>query len=77
MYIIPSDARIICSDEVRELEDEYERKFGEFFLAFNYVDFPSKDGKCAAEVYKEALRKAVERDEPTRIVSHRFDTIEH
>lgn len=77
MYVIPSDAKIICSDEVRMLEDEYEKKFGEFFLAFNYIDFPGDSDKCAAEMYREALQKAVQRDEPTHIVSHRFDTIDH
>ena len=77
MYVIRADAKILCSDEVRNLMMQYHEKFGERFLPFNYVDFPGDDHHRPAEMYREALQKAVQRDEPTHIVSHRFDTIDH
>lgn len=77
MYVVREDMKILCSDEVMGLRKQYTQKFGEHFLAFNYVDFPSSGTKIAGEVYRDALREAVARDEPTRIVSHRYDTIDH
>ncbi len=77
MYITPVDSPFILSKERRDLFGAYEEKFSEQFIQFNYADFLPKDGKCPGEVYMEALRKAVEADEPTRIVSHRYDVIDH
>ncbi len=77
MYIAPADSKVLLCKERRDLFGAYEDKFGEQFIQFNYVDFKPKDGKCAGEVYMEALRKAVQADKPTRIVSHRYDFIDH
>lgn len=77
MFVMKEDAEIICSDEVMALMKQYHEKFGERFLAFNYIDFPGNDYQRPAEMYKEALKKAVECDEPTHIESHRFDVIDH
>ena len=77
MYVAKIDADIIGSKEVRELRNKYTEKFGEFFLCFNYSDFRGKDGKCPGQVYKETLEKAVEADEPYRVVSHRYDVFDH
>lgn len=77
MYVVPHDMKILCTDEVCTLKELYEKKFGERFVCFNYADFPGSDTQFAAEMYRDALRKAVARDEPTHIVSHRYDTIDH
>ncbi len=77
MYIAPVDSPFILSKERRELSTAYTAKFGEKFIHFNYADFQRQGDKCAGEVYMEALRKAVQADKPTRIVSHRYDIIDH
>ena len=77
MVVAPVDSPIIRSDEVQGMLDQYEEKFGERFIAFNYADFQRDGDKCAAEVYKETLRKALESDKPYHIVSHRYDTFDH
>lgn len=77
MYIIPRDAKILCSDEIFRLYEEYESKFGEPFICFNYADFRGTEGKPAAQLYLETLREAVKADEPYRIVSHRYDDFDH
>lgn len=69
MYVIPHDMEILCTDEVCALKDRYEEKFGERFLCFNYADFPGSDTQFAAEMYRDALRQAVAKEEPTRIRS--------
>lgn len=55
--------------ETRALKKAYREKFGEPFAPFNYVDFVEEEGKAPAQVYKEALEAALERDEPTRVES--------
>lgn len=77
MYVVREDMLILRSDEVMGLRAQYAEKFGEEFLCFNYADFPGSDTQIAAEMYREALRKAVARDEPTHIVSHRYDDFDH
>lgn len=77
MYIAPCDMKILRSDEVFRLYDEYKKKFGEQFIYFNYADFQGTEEKCAAQVYLETLRAAVEADEPYHIVSHRYDVFDH
>ncbi len=77
MYIAPVDSPIILGKERWDLASMYEDKFGEQFIQFNYADFQRQGDKCAGEVYMEALRKAVQADKPTRIVSHRYDFIDH
>lgn len=71
------DFAILKQKEVREMLVEYERRFHKCFIAFNYVDFQDKDGKIAAEVYKETLAKALADNKPYHIVSHRYDVIDH
>lgn len=79
MYVIRADAEIIHSEEVQELEQKYREKFGEYFCYFNYADFQGEPGIAgsAARQYKKMLRQALEKDEPTRIESHRYDDFDH
>lgn len=77
MYVARVDALVIKSKEVHDLLDQYEEKFGERFLAFNYADFPGTETQCAGEMYREILRKAVQDDKPYHIVSHRYDDFDH
>ena len=55
MVVAPVDSPIIRSREVQDMLDQYEEKFGERFIAFNYGDFHRIGDKCAAQVYKEIL----------------------
>lgn len=63
------DSEILRSKEVRKMRTEYTRRFGEFFPVFNYIDFHRDGEKCAAQVYKERLAKALEDNEPYHLVS--------
>jgi hypothetical protein len=77
MYVIQEDMKILHA--LDNLHKQYEEKFGERFIAFNYADFQGVRGVAgsAAQQYKEALEKALKKDKPTRIESHRYDTIDH
>lgn len=76
MYVIEED--MIILHEIQGILDQYEEKFHERFIAFNYIDFPGiKGGQRPAEVYKEVLLEALTKDEPTRIKSHRYDFLDH
>ena len=77
MYVIQEDMKILHA--LDNLHKQYEEKFGERFIAFNYADFQGVRGVAgsAAQQYKEALEKALKKDKPTRIESHRGDTIDH
>lgn len=75
MYVIREDMKIL--HEIQGLLDQYEEKFDERFIAFNYVDFKRDGDRCAAQVYKETLEKALKDNKPYHIVSHRYDTIDH
>jgi len=77
MVVIPADMEIVNSAEVWELRKKYEVKFGEQFNPFNYDDFPGTKTQRPGEMYKEALLKALQRDKPTRIESHRYDDFDH
>lgn len=77
MYIALRDMRILRSDEVFSLYDEYEKKFGEQFICFNYADFKGTEEKCAAQIYLETLREAVKADAPYHITSRRYDEFDH
>lgn len=77
MYVIREDGEILRTDEVINMLKQYEETFGERFLCFNYVDFPSTKTKIAGEVYRDTLRKALQEGKPCRIVSHRYDIIDH
>ena len=76
MYVARVDAAFFTG-ELFDMLDRYEEKFGERFIAFNYADFQRNGDKCAGEVYKETLEKALKDDKPYHIVSHRYDTIDH
>lgn len=71
------DFAIIKQMEVREMLVEYERRFGEGFVTFNYADFKDKDGKLAAEIYTETLAQALKDNKPYHIVSHQYDVLDH
>lgn len=77
VYVIREDMKVL--HEIQDMLDQYEGKFGERFIAFNYADFQGIRGVAgsAGQQYKEALEEALKKDEPTRIESHRYDTIDH
>ena len=77
MYIALCDMKVLQSNEVFRLCDEYEKKFGEQFIHFNYADFQGTKEKCAAQIYLETLRAAVEADKPYNIISRRYDVFDH
>lgn len=77
MYVVKADAEIIGKPDVREMRDRYYAKFGEFFPCFNYVDFPGAKDKRPAQMYKEALAKALNDDMPFHKASHRYDWTDH
>ena len=77
MYIIPEDFEILRTKEIRALQEQYKEKFGSYFLYFNYADFPGSKTQRPAEMYRDALRKAVADDKPHQIVSHRYDHSDH
>lgn len=69
MYVARVDSEIICTDEMDELKEEYERRFGKRFIPFNYAYFDRIGDKCAAQVYKEELKKCLREGKPTSIIS--------
>jgi len=77
MYVIREDMLIVNTGEVRHMLEQYAEKFGEDFISFNYIDFPGTDDMRPGQQYKEALQEALEKDTPTRIESHRYDTMDH
>lgn len=77
MYVARIDSKYIREHDVRKLKNAYEAKFGERFIEFNYADFPGTKEKCAGQMYKEALEKALQADQPTRIQSRRYTDFDH
>ena len=77
MYILPRDSKILRSDEVFRLYAEYEKKFGESFVCFNYADFQGTQEKGAAQLYLETLREAVKANKPYRHESRRYEEFNH
>lgn len=77
MYVARIDSAIIRSRAVQDMLDQYEEKFGERFIAFNYADFQGTKDKCAGQQYKETLEKALQDDKPYHIVSRRYDDFDH
>ena len=69
MYVARVDSEIICTDEMDELKEEYERRFGKRFIPFNYADFDRIGDKCAAQIYTEELERCLREGKPTSIVS--------
>ena len=72
MYVARVDALILKTDEVRRMKEEYEKRFGERFIVFNYDDFHRKGEKPAAQIYKEALETALPEGKPYHIESKAF-----
>lgn len=66
MYVVREDMEILSQQETFDLRTAYREKFHEDFRPFNYVDFHSDDNKPAAAYYVEALREALEKEEPAR-----------
>ena len=66
MYVVREDMEILGRQETFDLRTAYREKFHEDFRVFNYVDFHSDDNKPAAAYYVEALREALEKEEPAR-----------
>lgn len=75
MYVAKPDMEILRS--LYKIEMQYYEKFGEYFPYFNYIDFLGTETKRPAQVYKEALEKALLDDKPYHIVSHRYDVADH
>ena len=75
MYVTKDDMDYIKKSA--HLLDAYEKKFGERFIAFNYADFLATKEKCAGQIYKETLEKALLDDKPYHIASHRYDVFDH
>ena len=77
MYVIWEDMKIL--HEIQGMLDQYEEKFGERFIAFNYADFQGVRGIAgsAGQQYKQTLEEALKKDKPTRIESHRYDDFDH
>lgn len=69
--LTPIDRKVLWT--VRGMLQEYREKFGEDFIFFNYADFKRQGEKCAAQVYKETLEKALRDDKPYHIVSRWVD----
>ena len=77
MYIAPVDGKYLCSDENYKMQEEYEKRFGERFISFNYADFQRQGDKCAGQIHLETLRQALEDNKPYQIESKRYRTINH
>jgi len=65
VYIASIDFDVIRSREVQDMLDRYEEKFDQRFIPFSYADFRREGDKCAGQVYKEALEKALQDDKPS------------
>ncbi len=77
MYVAPTDAKIVNSEEVWELKRQYEERFGERFIPFNYPDFPGDENTLPGQAYKNAIIHALEEGKPYHIVSKRYNVIDH
>lgn len=77
MYIADVDRKFLYTKENFKMQEEYEQRFGERFIEFNYADFDRQGEKCAAQIYLETLKRALEEDKPYHIESHRFDDFDH
>lgn len=77
MYVTPRDSEILRSEEAYRLKKRYREKFGEGFIPFSYADFQGTEDTPAAQFYLDALREAVQADEPFHIVSQSYDFFDH
>lgn len=69
MYVARVDSEIICTDEMDELKEEYERRFGKRFIPFNYADFDRIGERCAAQVYMDIIKQCLEENKPYEVES--------
>ena len=77
MIVARCDREILAQDDMYEMQLEYERRFGERFIPFNYADFRGTKEKYAAQEYKETLEKALKDNKPYHIVSRRYSVFDH
>lgn len=77
MYVADVDMKVLCTSNLRELKQKYREQFGENFIEFNYADFYRQEEKCAAQIYVETLKRALEENKPYHIQSHRYDDFDH
>ena len=77
MYVITEDSLLIRTEEVKKMREEYVRRFGKRFLAFNYADFQGTEEMPAGQEYINVLRKCLEENKPCDIVSRRYDHCDH
>lgn len=68
MYAARVDMEILTTDEIKELRDEYERRFGKDLL-FNYTDFGRIGERCAAQVYMDIIKQCLEENKPYEVES--------
>lgn len=73
MYVTKEDSIILRSNEIRTMRAEYEEKFKEKFICFNYADFRGSKDKAAAQEYKEIMQKALQADKPHHIRTKQYD----
>ena len=66
MYVNKEDMEVLCRQETIDLRIAYEEKFHEEFVPFNYGSFRPTEDRTAAEFYVDALKEALQKDEPTR-----------
>ena len=66
MYVNKKDMEVLCRQETIDLRIAYEEKFHEDFVPFHYGTFRSTEDRTAAEFYVDALKEALQKDEPTR-----------
>ena len=66
MYVNEEDMEVLCRQETIDLRIAYEEKFHEDFVPFNYGSFRPTEDRTAAEFYVDALKEALQKDEPTR-----------
>lgn len=77
MYVAEVDMLILTSTEVLEMRKAYEQRFKERFIEFNYADFDRQGDKPAAQIYKETLQEALEKNTPYHIESKRYSFFDH
>ena len=67
MYSTRMDMEISRSKEARKLREEYEEKLGVRPPVFNNEAFPATDELWSAEVFMQALRKAIDENKPIKV----------
>lgn len=62
--ISPADFVILKGQEISQLKKEYQERFHQEFVTFNYADFMPKDGKPSIQIYKETLQECLKKNKP-------------